>query len=94
MSNSDEMKLIIVIVNDTESDTVLKALLDENYRVTRIASSGGFLRRGSSTLVIGVEAERVERAIQILREHIAPAINPGLKKVAIFVLNVDRFEQL
>lgn len=94
MLNSDSTKLIIIVVNDTDSDTLLKVLLDEKYRVTRIASTGGFLRRGSSTLLIGVEAERVEKAIQLVRGHISPSIDPGVKKVTIFVLKVDRFEQL
>lgn len=94
MTNSDSMKLIIIVVNDTESDTLLKMLLDEDFRVTQIASTGGFLRRGSSTLLMGVEAGKVERAIQLVREHCAPAIDPGLKKVTIFVLKVDKFERL
>jgi len=94
MSNSDSMKLIIIVVNDAESDTLLKSLLDEDYRVTRIASSGGFLRRNSSTLLIGAEADRVERAIHLVKGHFSPAINPGLKKVTVFVLKVDRFEQI
>jgi uncharacterized protein YaaQ len=94
MSNSEAMKLILVILNDAESDTILKALLDEGYRVTRIASTGGFLRRGSSTLMIGVEAEKVEKAIQLIHEHTPPSMDPGVKRVVVFVLKVDRFEQL
>ena len=35
MSNSDNMKLIIIVVNDTESENLLKALLEEDFRVTR-----------------------------------------------------------
>jgi uncharacterized protein YaaQ len=94
MMSSDVMKLIIIVVNDTECDTLLKILLDEGFRVTRIASTGGFLRRGSSTLLMGVETSRVARVIQLAREHFAPSINPGLKKVSIFVLKVDKFEQI
>jgi len=94
MSNSDSMKLIIIVVTDTESDSLLKALLEEDFRVTRITSSGGFLRRGNSTLLMGVKAERVERVLQLVREHHPPGIDPGLKKVTVFVLKVDKFEQL
>jgi uncharacterized protein YaaQ len=94
MMNSEIMKLIIIVVNDAESDNLLRTLLDEGYRVTRIASTGGFLRRNSSTLLIGVEASRVERAVQIVRDQFPPAVDPGLKKVAVFVLKVDGFEQL
>ena len=94
MMNSDVMKLIIIVVNDTESDTLLKILLEDDYRVTRIASTGGFLRRNSSTLLIGVEASRVDRVIQLVHDHFPPSIDPGLKKIAIFVLKVDEFVQL
>ena len=94
MSNSDSMKLIVIVVNDTESDAFLNALLKEDFRVTRIASTGGFMRRGNSTLLLGVKAERVERAIQLVHEYFPPGIDPGLKKVTVFVLKVDKFVQL
>ena len=91
--NSDK-RLIIALLRDADGEEVLKSLLDAAYRVTRIASTGGFMRRGNSTLLIGVEKEQVEAAIKIIREHSAPAIDPGLKRATIFVLKVDQFEQL
>jgi uncharacterized protein YaaQ len=91
--NSDK-RLIIALLRDADGEEVLKALLDADYRVTRIASTGGFMRRGNSTLLIGVEKEQVEAAVKIIREHSAPAIDPGLKRATIFVLKVDQFEQL
>lgn len=93
MKNS-EKRLIIAILRDADGEEVLKALLDADFRVTRIASTGGFLRRGNSTLLIGVEKEQVETAVQLVRDHSAPAIDPGLKRATIFVLKVDQFEQL
>jgi uncharacterized protein YaaQ len=91
---SSEPRLVIAILRDTDGEAVLKALLDANFRVTQIASTGGFLRRGNSTLLIGVEKERVETAVQLIREHSAPAIDPGLKRATVFVLKVDQFEQI
>jgi uncharacterized protein YaaQ len=91
--NSDGMKLIIIVVNDSESDSMLKTLIDEGFRITRIASTGGFLRRGSSTFLIGVEAEKVARVVQLVRDYCVPSIDLGFKKVTVFVLNVDQFEQ-
>ena len=81
------------MVNDNDSEPLLKALLNAGYRVTRIASSGGFLRRGSSTLLMGLVADSVDRAMKMVHEHCAPSIDPSLKKVTIFVLKVDQFEQ-
>lgn len=91
---SSEKRLIIALLRDADGEDVLQALLDADFRVTRIASTGGFMRRGNSTLLIGVEKESVETAVQLIREHSAPAIDPGLKRATIFVLKVDRFEQI
>lgn len=91
---NSSMRLIIAIIRDTDGEEVLKALLDMDYRVTRIAATGGFLRRGNATLLIGAEKERVEAAVQLIRSHSAPAIDPGLKRATVFVLKVDQFEQL
>lgn len=88
------MKMIIAIVQDTDVNSVFEALIEEDYRVTRIASTGSFLRRGSSTLFMGVEDERMEDAIHIIRSNCTPPIEPGLKRGTIFVLNVENFEQL
>ena len=43
--SSNDMKMLVAIVRDSDLDEILNALLEENFRVTRIASSGGFFRR-------------------------------------------------
>ena len=52
------MKMIIVIVKDADAEQVTQSLTASNFRVTRIASTGGFLRSGVVTLLIGVDDER------------------------------------
>jgi uncharacterized protein YaaQ len=91
---NSEQRLVIAILRDAAGEDVLKALLEANFRVTRIASTGGFMRRGTSTFLIGVEKARVETVFQLIREHSAPAIDPGLKRATVFVLKVDQFEQI
>jgi uncharacterized protein YaaQ len=88
------MKLIIAILHHTDGEDILRALVDAHFSVTRIASSGGFLRRGNATLLIGVEAGQVATAIHLIREHSAPPVDPGLKRAAVFVLNVERYEPM
>jgi uncharacterized protein YaaQ len=88
------MKLIIAIVHHTDGEDVLRALTEAGFGVTRIASSGGFLRRGNATLLIGAEADKVAAAIDLIRERSAPPIDPGLRRATVFVLNVERFEQI
>lgn len=91
---STERRLIIAILRNSEGDEVLNALLESNYRVTRIASTGSFMRRGNATLLIGVDETRLATALKIIRDHSAPAIDPGLKRANVFVIKVDHFEQL
>jgi uncharacterized protein YaaQ len=88
------MKLIVAIVHHTEGEDVLHALTEAGFRVTRIASSGGFLRRGNATLLVGAEAGLVPSALQIIREYSTPPVDPGLKRAAVFVLKVDSYEEI
>ena len=63
------MKLIIAIVSKDDSGAVATSLNKEAYQVTKMASTGGFLRAGNVTLLIGCEADKVERAIEIIGEY-------------------------
>lgn len=88
------MKLIIAIIKDEDNDRVSEKLTQENFRVTFIASTGGFLRSGRSTLLIGVEEDRIDRALEILRETCTAGKDQKESKATIFVLNVHEFIQL
>lgn len=88
------MKLIIAIIKDEDNDKVSRALTENNFRVTFIASTGGFLRSGRSTLLIGVEDEQVEEALDVIRNNSKKPEKSKEKRATIFVLNVDQFTQL
>lgn len=88
------MKLIVAILNDHDTEAVLQVLMEKGFRATRIASTGGFLRRGNTTLLIGTEAERVAEAIDLIREACRAPEDPSQRRATIFVLDVARFEQL
>jgi uncharacterized protein YaaQ len=63
------MKLIIAVVQDQDSNRLSKALVENNFRATKLASTGGFLRSGNTTFMIGTEDIRVERALQIIKDN-------------------------
>jgi len=86
------MKLIIAIVRDHDSEAVTKALTTNGFRVTGIASSGGFLRRGKSTLLIGLEDNQVENGLQVIRSSVSPAADNVETRAVMFVLPVDHFD--
>jgi uncharacterized protein YaaQ len=87
------MKLILAIVRDADSEPVTQALTSTDFRVTRVASTGGLLRRGMTTLLIGLEATQVDAAIQILRQTCTQPAE-GEKRATVFVIPVDSFEQI
>jgi len=87
------MKMIIAIVKDHDADPVTQALTAENFRVTRIASTGGFLRSGVATLLIGVDDADVDAAIRVMRENLSES-KPGEKRATLFVVPVERYEQV
>jgi len=63
------MKLIIAVVQDKDSNRLSSALITEGIRATKLASTGGFLRAGNTTFMIGVEDERVEDVIRIIKAN-------------------------
>ncbi len=63
------MKLLFAIVQNDDQKALTNALVERSISVTRIASTGGFLRGGNSTLMIGVEADRLDETLDIIKEH-------------------------
>lgn len=63
------MKLVMAVVQDQDSNKLLNALTEHNFRVTKLSSTGGFLKSGNTTFMIGTEDIRVEKALQIIKEN-------------------------
>jgi uncharacterized protein YaaQ len=87
------MKMIILILKDSDSDLITQALTSAQYRVTRVASTGGFLRSGVATLLLGVLDERLEAALELIRAKLTP-LPSGERRATMFVVPVERFEQV
>lgn len=85
--------MIVAILQDEDAEASTQALSQSKLSVTRVASTGGFLRQGSSTLMIGVEDQDVDDAIEIINNNCTPSVEPMLKRAMLFVLNVEHFEQ-
>lgn len=93
------MKLIIAVVQNKDADEVVDALIAADYRATRFASTGGFLRRGNTTIMIGVQDQQVDHVIEIIREeaHSSAAESEGDAEQAaatIFVLDLEEYQRL
>ena len=95
------MKLVVAVVKGEDVDSVTKALLEADVRLTRINTTGGFLRRGNSTLLIGVPADEVDEVIRLIRaacpaETEASPVAKGLPMycATVFVLDSSHFERV
>lgn len=60
------MKLIIAIVQDEDASRLINNLMTEGYRVTKLATTGGFLRSGNTTLLLGIDDNKFDAAMKII----------------------------
>ncbi len=96
------MKLVMAVVQADAAAKTAEALIEAGFRVTRIATTGGWLRRENTTLLSGVEDERVEEMLAVLHRlgvrtaQSAPDNTPENAATAgrgiVFVMDVERFE--
>ncbi len=81
------MKLIVSIVHGDDEHGLTEALKAEGFQSTKISTTGGFLREGNATILIGVEDARVGVVINLIRDHchrrtqyvnpLPPVMEPG-----------------
>ncbi|MEO2550176.1 cyclic-di-AMP receptor [Enterococcus casseliflavus] len=62
------MKLIMAIVQDKDSNRLANEFIDANIRATKLSSTGGFLKAGNSTFIIGIEDDRVQDALELIKK--------------------------
>lgn len=62
------MKLIIAIVQDEDASRLVNSLMNDGYGVTKLATTGGFLRAGNTTLLVGVDDDRFKGAMAVIEK--------------------------
>ena len=60
------MKLVTAIVHNEDAANLVDALLEREYRATRLHSSGGFLKQGNATILVGVEDDQVDGVLELI----------------------------
>jgi len=63
------MKMVIAVVQDKDSNRLSNALIQAGFRSTKLASTGGFLKAGNTTFLIGMEDDRVSEVFQVIRNN-------------------------
>jgi uncharacterized protein YaaQ len=95
------MKLIIAIVKDNDASDLIDAVINAGFRITKLATTGGFLKSGNSTLLIGVEEKNVDQVIEVINyiceskkqiETETPQVKVG--GATIFVVDVNKFVKI
>ena len=92
------MNLVVAIVQDYDTDRLLSAVTGAGFSATRIASTGGFLRTGNTTVIMGVAEGEVARCLRLIDENcrarvqqlreedvvdVAEWVSPGIAEVRI-----------
>ena len=94
------MKLIIAVVQNEDADAVIDALLETDFRATRLASTGGFLLRGNTTIMIGVQDHQVDQVLDVIRHEARARAQQGegtevqTSAATVFVLNLEDYHRL
>lgn len=66
------MKLVYAIIRDEDSDHTITRLNKEGYQITKLSTTGGFMRRGNTTLMFCTADEKVDRAVELIEETCGP----------------------
>lgn len=66
------MKMVVAIVQNRDSSNVVASLNEEGYRATKLASTGGLLREGNTTLLVGVDTPQVDDVLKIIKQICQP----------------------
>ena len=85
------MKLIIAIVQDEDASRLVSNLMSEGFSVTKLATTGGFLRSGNTTLLLGIDDAKFDSAMKVIervcksRKQIATSPSPISGTTGVYV---------
>jgi uncharacterized protein YaaQ len=97
------LKLVLTIVRDDDAGEVVDALTQQGFYVTRLASTGGFLRLGNTVLISGIEDGELDRILKVIESHTeihaAPPVSDAGPKASssravVFVLDLQQVVRL
>jgi uncharacterized protein YaaQ len=62
------MKLVFAIVHDEDGPKVMEELNKNGFSVTKLCSTGGFLKAGNTTLLVGIEEDNLDTVIDVIKK--------------------------
>jgi uncharacterized protein YaaQ len=97
------LKLTLTVVHDEDANPVVDALIAHGFFVTRLPSTGGFLRAGNTLLLVGLEDDQLEPMMEIVQGHTRLRASPPVSRVpeetqvsraVVFVLGLEELRRL
>jgi len=97
IAETQNLKLLLIIIQPKDADEVVDTLLRNDFRVTRISATGGFLRQDMVTLLMGVEEDQTEDVLRIITSCCHPhaemestKADMAMRRAMVFVLGVEK----
>lgn len=90
------MKLLVTIVDDEIAYDLMQVLSEQKVRSTKLSSTGGFLKKGNTTLLIGVEEKDEKKVMEVIREISETkgnAHHPDRANANVFVINLEDYKR-
>ena len=86
------MKLILAIIQDHIAQDVLNELSENKIRATKLSSTGGFFRKGNTTILIGIEEEKLDRVKEMILNisKNKETVDDKTANTVMFILNMDQ----
>lgn len=88
------MKMVMAILEYSDSKQVMESLHQAGFPLTLIDTTGGFLRRVNSTIIVGVSDDQVDHVVELINQECSPSGNPFKKRATLMVFDVVHFEQI
>ena len=63
------MKMLLAIINSDDAPNVMNNLMKEGFQITKLATTGGFLKAGNVTVLIGLDEDKLDKAFEIIRTY-------------------------
>ena len=68
-NESKTVKMVVAIVHDHDAHNLMEALSNANFKATKMATTGGFLREGNTTFMIGTDEDHLDEVMQIIKDN-------------------------
>ena len=57
------MKMVLAIINYDDSQDVISSLMKAGFSITKLATTGGFLKAGNVTILIGLDESKLDECL-------------------------------